>query len=56
VRVEPYGGGSFIVITSPKRHFVHGEIQDQVYDDWVQDESWLQDYFELHEWVVEWLD
>jgi len=55
VRVEEDPSG-FIVITSPKREFKHGEIDEGVFDNWVAsraDLAWLWDH---RGWVVEWLD
>jgi hypothetical protein len=59
VRVEEEGAGAYLIINSPKRDFVHGEIRNEVWDDWVENEDDLRDYFgSAHGrgWVVEWLD
>lgn len=58
VRVEDDGDGNYLVITSPKRNFEHGELDDDVWDDWVQNEneSSLDEYFVALGYVVEWLD
>jgi hypothetical protein len=55
VRVEDEEGSvGYPIITSPKRHFVHGEVHDEVWDNWVENEAVLRTYFDG--WVVEWLD
>jgi hypothetical protein len=56
LRVEDDGHGNFIVITSTKRNFEHGESEDEVWDDWVmnENESSLDEYFAELGYVVEW--
>lgn len=58
LRVEDDGHGNFIVITSTKRTFEHGELEDEVWDDWVrnENEASLNEYFAELGYVVEWLE
>ena len=52
--------GHYLVLISDDKTFGKDEngnlVDGEGYDEWIPDKQTLQDYFNQHDWEVEWLD